>query len=186
MCRLDRRSFFVSSTTVVAGFLAGCPKQETDGAPSKQETDGTASKEELTPEDFLPRETDGWVLERSENGTLSYLGGTASIRAEYTSPDGDGYEVVIMAVSEDIGFVTTAKTWKCQAGWTVALGYRGFAIVAGTGTDQRRFTPEAPPQMTRTPIPGTTETTKSLLANSPELTRETIDRYEVTEEDCRR
>lgn len=77
-----------------------------------------------------------------------------------------------------------ANSWACSAGWTVALGYRRFAVAASTGTAQRTFTPEVPPQMTRTPIPETTDPAMELLARSPGLSREYVDEHAITSADC--
>ena len=54
-----------------------------------------------------------------------------------------------------------------------------LAIAASTGTTQKAFTPEHPPQMTRTAIPDTSTQARQLLRQSAVLSREIIENNEV-------
>ena len=55
----------------------------------------------------------------------------------------------------------------------------GHAIAASTGTEQRTFTPEVPPTMTQSPVPGTEDRVRELLALSPRLGTADIDENRV-------
>ncbi|MFC7197434.1 hypothetical protein ACFQL4_26995 [Halosimplex aquaticum] len=61
----------------------------------------------------------------------------------------------------------------------MAVAYDTFAFAAGTGTEQRNYTPETPPHMDRTAIPGSAERSRELLARSPLLSTERVDGNEV-------
>jgi hypothetical protein len=67
-----------------------------------------------------------------------------------------------------------AHSWAC-AGWQIALSIDNVAIAASTGTYQRTFTPEKPPTMTKSPVPGTDERVRELLTFSLELTESDIE-----------
>jgi hypothetical protein len=55
----------------------------------------------------------------------------------------------------------------------------GHAVAASTGTEQRTFTPEVPPTMTQSPVPGTEDRVRELLALSPRLGTADIDENRV-------
>ena len=55
----------------------------------------------------------------------------------------------------------------------------GHAIAASTGTEQRTFTPEKPPQMTQTAVFGTDGRVRELLVLSPRLSETDVDENEV-------
>jgi len=72
----------------------------------------------------------------------------------------------------------TARSLAC-AGWQVAVATDGHAIAASTGTEQRTFTPEAPPTMTQSAVPETEKRVRELLALSPRLDEADIDRHGI-------
>lgn len=110
------------------------------------------------------------------------LGGETGVRGYFESPDGVRFQVVVMEMAEGYDATAKARRWAC-VGWDVTLAYEGFAFAAGTGTDQSNgtYTPEQPPHMTRSPVPGTTEQARTLLSYSPMLSAEVIG---SNEQDC--
>jgi hypothetical protein len=106
---------------------------------------------------------------------------TATI-GEYTNPDGVDFLVPVYEMQADFSAGRKARRWA-EIGWDVAVAYQGFAFAAGTGTTKQTFTPEQPPQMNRTPLPGTEAQSRGLLARSPLLTEDVIEAYSIT---CRR
>lgn len=164
--------------------LAGCvaPRTGTQtatppDAPHPTATGGTAA------EDLLPRATGEWTLVRTDEYDWRTIGGADGVRGHYTDADGVAYQVVIMAVARGDP-QTRVAAWTCEVGWTVGLAHEEFAVVAGTGTARRTFTPERPPTMTSTPVPGTTDRVLDLLANSPTLTRSAVEAHATTREEC--
>lgn len=141
---------------------------------------------ELSPEDLLPRDGDGWTRDRAESGSFSWSarGASDGIFGSYTSHDEHAFEVVVMEMEPDFDPEQKAAEMRCTVEWSVALTYDRFAIAASTGTAQQTYTSEAPPDMTRTPIPETTDAAAELLARSPELSREYVDQHAVSEADC--
>lgn len=205
MDKKSRRWFLSSCCLTGSGFLGGCITGESDEeattpsptAPSSSDAEENGGRStttattgspvsSLAPEELLPQEVDGWTRNRVESGAFSWSarGAEDGTFGYYTSPEDRPYKVVVMKMDEGYSPERKAVTWKCSVEWSVALSYRRFAIAASTGTAQRTFTPEEPPHMTRTPIPGTIESAKELLANSPALSREYVDREAVTEADC--
>jgi hypothetical protein len=71
-----------------------------------------------------------------------------------------------------------ARRWVC-IGWDVGIAYTGFAFAAGTGTEQQTFTPEAPPHMTRTPLPETKDQSRELLSYSSLLSDQVIREHSI-------
>lgn len=185
MDKKPRRCFLQACGVTGFGFLAGCITRERSGE-STTSSPTTSSSSSLSPENLLPQEGGGWTQNQVESGAFSWSahGATDGIFGYYTSPENRTYEVVIMEMKTGYSPERKANNWKCHVEWNVTLSYRRFAIAASTGTAQRTFTPEQPPHMTRTPIPETTEPAKDLLSNSPELSREYIDRHAITEADC--
>ena len=190
MNRNSRRRLLRASGLAAFASLSGClweSDRSTTDSPTRERSfeDGTtgSSTEDLSPEELLPREGDGWSGEQVDRGfAWSARGAEDGVFGRYTSPEDRSYEVVIMEVGREYDPETKATNWACTVGWNVALTYRQFAVAAGTGTRNRTFTPERPPHMTRTPIPGTTEPTRELLSRSPVLSRAFVDRHAIT--DC--
>jgi hypothetical protein len=184
--RNKRRRLFLRACVVSGiGLLAGCTGGDGSGESSPTSSTDTPSSTP-SPEDLLPEEGDGWTRDQVEHGAFSWSarGATDGVFGSYTSPENRSYEVVVMEMQPEYSPERKAITWNCTVGWSVALAYRQFAIAASTGTAQETFTPEQPPHLTRTPIPGTAESAKALLSNSSALSREYIDSYAISDADC--
>lgn len=151
--------------------------RSTTSEPTVETGTSRPASENLSPRAYLPESTDGWELERTGDFEWSVLGGNDGIRGYYTGPDGGSYEVLVMFSEYPVD--GTAHSWAC-AGWQIALALDGVAIAASTGTDQREFTPERPPQMTQTPASGREDDVHELLTLSPQLTAATIADNRVT------
>jgi hypothetical protein len=108
----------------------------------------------------------GWTRDRTEEFHAKELGGSEGVRGYYTGPDGTGYQVLVLRAGD--WAAGNARSWRC-AGWQVAFAVDGVALAASTGTAQRTFTPERPPTMAESPVPGTDSRVRELLALSPEL-----------------
>ncbi|QPV64491.1 hypothetical protein I7X12_07730 [Halosimplex litoreum] len=107
------------------------------------------------------------------------LGAESGVVREYEDPDGTRFRVVALKMSEGYDAADKAERWAC-IGWDVAVASEDFALAAGTGTEQRNYTPETPPHMDRTAIPGSAERSRKLLARSPLLSAERVDANDVT------
>lgn len=181
-----RRAFFASLGAVTAISSSGCVS---DGTSTAIDPDSTAAPSPQTatraPTRFpdarsvLPKSTDEWELERTERMEASVLGGDSGEMGYYDSPEGARYKAVALELSDDYAVTAKAERWTC-IGWDVALTYDGFVFAAGSGTDQQTFTPETPPHMTRTPVPGTEDESRELLSHSPLLTTTIIRENEAT------
>jgi len=170
--------------TIVAS--AGCTGlTSTDDTPAGT-PDGSATESGETVEAFLPAEEDGWTRTRKEDRYYSNVGGEDGVYASYESSKDVRYDVLITKIKEAYDVRRKARHWKCDVEWQVVLRYEELIIAAGTGTAQKTFTPEEPPQMDRTPVPDTGDEIRELLANSAKLDPQDVDDYEVTDEDCRR
>jgi len=166
--------------------VAGCeapdsPEPDADAAPSSVPTDTGAPSEtpELPARRALPGAGDGWKLVGSYRISATNLGGKAGFTGEYEHSEGTQFRAVALEASEGYYAARKAERWAC-IGWDVAVAYEGFALAAGTGTEQRDYTPETPPHMDRTAIPGSKERSRDLLARSPLLSAERVDANEVT------
>ncbi|WP_415379998.1 hypothetical protein [Halosimplex sp. TS25] len=108
------------------------------------------------------------------------LGAETGVVGEYEASDGVRFRAVVLERFPRHDPTRKAERWAC-IGWDVALAYEDFAFAAGTGTEQRDYTPETPPHMDRTAIPGSVDRSRELLARSPLLSAERVDANEV---DC--
>lgn len=177
-----RRVLALLSVTIP---ISGCTFRgsDTDGTPSDhppsttseptaETATSTPTSENPSPRAYLPESTDGWELERTGDFEWSVLGGNDGIRGYYTGPDGGSYEVLVMFSEYPVD--GSARSWAC-AGWQIALALDSVAMAASTGTDQRTFTPERPPQMTQTPASEREAEVRELLTLSPKLTAAVIE-----------
>jgi hypothetical protein len=170
--------------TIVAS--AGCAElTSTDDTPVGT-PDGTATESGESVKAFLPAEDDGWSRIRKEDRNYSNVGGEDGVYASYESSNDVRYDVLIAKIKKSYDVRRKARHWKCDVEWQVVLRYEELIIAAGTGTAQKTFTPEEPPQMDRTPVPDTGDEIRELLATSARLDPQDVDEYEVTDEDCRR
>lgn len=126
-----------------------------------------------TAEDQLPVPKDGWKLVGTEGKDWRMLSAKTGIIGKYESSEGTLFKVVIKEMMEDYSAEVHAERWAC-IGWDVAVAYEGYAFAAGTGTDQQTFTPEEPPHMTKTPVPGSEDDSIELLTYSPLLSEQII------------
>lgn len=163
----SRRRLLVGSSLWIAASVAGCTFMN-----GQLETATPAG-----PEGYLPEPGDGWEQEKTGDYDWESLGGQDGVRGFYTGPDGENYEAVVM-FSEDFA-EGSARSWAC-AGWQIALATDGVAVAASTGTEQRTFTPEKPPTMTRTPARGREDRVHEFLTRSPRFTAEEIERQQIT------
>ena len=170
--------------TIVAS--AGCAGLTSTDDPPVGTTDGSATESGESVEAFLPAEGEAWTRIRKENRSYSTVGGEDGVYASYESSNDVRYDVLIAKIKESYDVRRKARHWKCDVEWQVVLRYEELIIAAGTGTAQKTFTPEEPPQMDRTPVQDTGDEIRDLLATSAKLDPQDVDEYEVTDEDCRR
>jgi hypothetical protein len=179
---LLRRDVLALLSVAVAG--AGCtapgtPESSSSATPS-QTSDASATTEPAYsgPRDLLPEAGDGWTQLNTEFAGYRRLGYDEGVQAAYEAPDGT--RVTVLVVTLRVGDPTAQAEEFADTGWQVALAYRRFALAAGTGTDQRTFTPEKPITLDRTPIPGTESLVRELVARSPALPAEYVAEHDVT------
>jgi hypothetical protein len=182
---LPRRDVLALLSVAVAG--AGCTGQAdptvseptTDTEPSPT-TDSSATTEPTYagPRDLLPEAGNGWTLLHTEFAGYRRLGYDEGVLAAYESPDGTRVSVLIVTLRA--GDPVAQADEFADTGWQVALASRRFALAAGTGTDQRTFTPEKPITLDRTPVPGTGSLVRELVARSPALSAEYVADHDVT------
>ncbi|WP_123538077.1 hypothetical protein [Halosimplex salinum] len=196
-----RRSVLRAVGTASALALTGCQTgdsndSDADSAPSSAPTQSRTPSEtpEQTPastespsptpdrdaEDVLPESGKGWSLMETREMSARMLGAETGIVGEYEAADGTRFRVVVLERFPRHDPTRKAERWAC-IGWDVAVAYEDFALAAGTGTEQRDYTPETPPHMDQTAIPGSAERSRELLARSPLLSVERVDANEV---DC--
>jgi hypothetical protein len=182
---LLRRDVLALLSVAVAG--AGCtgpadskvsePPTSTEDSPT---TDSSATTDPAYagPRDLLPAAGDGWTLLHTDVAGYRRLGYDEGVQAAYEAPDGT--RVTVLVVTLRVGDPTAQAEEFADTGWQVALAYRRFALAAGTGTDQRTFTPEKPITLDRTPIPGTESLVRELVARSPALSADYVAEHDVT------
>jgi len=121
--------------------------------------------------DVLPEPGGEWRVESKGGLQVRYIGGETGANAEYTSPDGVRFRVVVVEREDPSSAEVKAHGLYCD-GWPVTLAHEEFAFAAGSGTVQPTdtYTPETPPHMTRSPVPETTDRAVELLTSSPILT----------------
>jgi len=190
-----RRRFCLGVVAVLTG-SAGCqdrdatpipetavdPETDAGDTPTIRVEDGDPEPGTVTDsglESYLPDGTGEWKFRgvRDRTPDWSPLGATDGIIGQYRGPDGAAYEFLVMDTQPSYT-EGTARSLAC-AGWQVAVVVDGHAIAASTGTEQRTFTPEVPPTMTQSPVPGTEDRVRELLALSPRLGTADIDENRV-------
>lgn len=182
-----RRKVLQSGLLTSLTGLAGCSSDiPATGTPTETSTRSPHSEPtftvEPTPtpqptaEDQLPVPKDGWKLVGTEGKDWRILSAKSGIIGKYESPEGILFEVVIKEMMEEFSVEVHAERWAC-IGWDVAVAYEEYAFAAGTGTDQQTFTPEEPPHMTKTPIPGSENNSRQLLTYSPLLSEQIISEH---------
>ena len=95
-------------------------------------------------------------------------------QARYVDPEGVEFVVLVLRPDRERFEVRGAAHGLACVGWQVALAHDGTAYAASSGTPQRTYTPEKPPVMEQTAVPGTTDRARTLLSFSPALTPELI------------
>ena len=185
---LLRRDVLTLLSVAVAG--AGCTgpadptvsESTTNTDPSEQSptTDSSATTDPAYagPRDLLPEAGNGWTLLNTDFAGYRRLGYDEGVLAAYEAPDGTRVSVLIVTLR--VGDPTAQAEEFADTGWQVALAYRRFALAAGTGTDQRTFTPEKPITLDRTPIPGTESLVRKLVTRSPALSADYVADHDVT------
>ncbi|WP_459193783.1 hypothetical protein [Halosimplex sp. J119] len=192
---MNRRQFCLGLTAVLTA-TSGCSNSGSDPTPkpgadsetnsgvtkTSQNRETDTSRGTVTdsgPGSFLPDSTGEWDYRgiRENHGAWSPLGADDGIIGQYQGPDGISYEFVVMDTQQPYT-EGTARSLAC-AGWQVAIAIDGHAIAASTGTEQRTFTPEAPPTITRSAVPETGDRVRKLLVLSPRLEEEDIDDHRI-------
>jgi hypothetical protein len=182
---LLRRDVLALLSVAVAG--AGCTgpadptgSESTTRTEPSPTTDSSATTDPAYagPRDLLPAAGDGWTQLNTEFAGYRRLGYDEGVQAAYEAPDGT--RVTVLVVTLRVGDPTAQAEEFADTGWQVALAYRRFALAAGTGTDQRTFTPEKPITLDRTPIPGTESLVRELVARSPALSADYVAEHDVT------
>jgi len=130
-------------------------------------------------EDALPEPGEGWTLVETRRMAARMLGAETGVVGEYEAADGTRFRAVVLERFPRHDPTHKAERWAC-IGWDVAVAYEEFAFAAGTGTEQRDYTPETPPYMDRTAIPGSAERSRSLLARSQLLDSDAVAANAVT------
>lgn len=129
----------------------------------------------------LPEEGDGWERTGTRTPDLGELGAEDGIEADYLGPNDVEYRVVVVEWPDAVACDEhSARQW-IDVGWPVVVAHESFTVAAGSGTaalDQPP-TPEHPPYLDRTPVPGGESTARDLLARSPALSAS-----DVRENDC--
>ncbi|MFB6138864.1 MAG: hypothetical protein ABEJ26_00330 [Halosimplex sp.] len=195
-----RRSVLRAIGAVVPLAVAGCeapdsPEPDAGTVPSPAPTDTrTASRTTESPsspvgspsptpdrdaEDVLPEPGSGWTLVETRRMSARMLGAETGVVGEYEAADGTRFRAVALERFPRHDPTRKAERWAC-IGWDVAVAYGDFAFAAGTGTEQRDYTPETPPYMDRTAVPGSSGRSRELLARSPLLSAARVDANEVT------
>lgn len=146
---------------------------EVDTAPSPTETTTTVQS---NPESYLPEPPDEWEYRGTRDWINGWtpLGARDGVIGQYRGPNGHPYEVLIMDMGEPVDEIN-GRRLAC-AGWQVALAIDRYSIAASTGTPQdQTLTPERPPTMTQTAVPGTEDKVIELLTYSPDLSNTEIE-----------
>lgn len=182
-----RRLLLVSSGSLSS--LVGCQNllasdDDRTESPSRTPKETPTSTRTQSPESLLPKGLDRWNLVRTSEYGWRPIGARDGIRGHYTDENGVQYQVLIMDVNEIYDIRAKTVGLHCNVGWEVALSVDSYIFAASTGTVQKTYTPERPPTMTQTPVPGTTEQCKLLLSHSPALTLDQINEQAVTDESC--
>ncbi|QLH78532.1 hypothetical protein HZS55_15085 [Halosimplex rubrum] len=195
MYQCRRRTVLTGLASLVA--LSGCsfeessPERPTRSQPNETTTrnrsppkiSSTTEKATQTPElsvrEVLPEEGDDWTLLDTGDVVPAPLTAESHIRGDYRGPNGTDFRVIVIKLPRPGVANFNAERLACEAQWSVALQYRAFAIAASTGTTQKEFTPEHPPQMTQTAIPDTSAEARQLLQQSPVLSQEIIEDNEI-------
>ncbi|WP_459191205.1 hypothetical protein [Halosimplex sp. J119] len=194
-----RRSLLRALGAAVPVAVAGCgstdeddPDEDSSHAPTPTSTPhGVTAVSTPTPTTavsttdqsamtVLPEPGNGWTLAETRRMAARMLGAQTGIVGKYESPDGTRFRAVVLERFPRHDPTYKAERWAC-IGWDVAVAYERFAFAAGTGTEQRNYTPETPPHMDRTAIPGSTDRSRDLLARSPILSAELVEENAV---DC--
>lgn len=144
---------------------------------TEQEPSDTSptSSSAVSPETVLPEPGGGWTLIETGHVAPVPLDAEGSREGRYRSPNEIAFRVIVVEVANEDSARYTARRWRCDIGWRVALSYLTFAIAASTGTVQETFTPERPPKMTRTPLADTLSPAVKLLGRSPVLSQDFIE-----------
>jgi len=153
----------------------------TDVSTATATPEPTTTAAERDPREVLPRATGEWELIETEQESSSIYGGVpgAGIAGLYEGAGGTRFETVAIRFREPHDPDRMAEEWVC-IGYDVAVVHGQWAFATGTGTEQQTFTPEAPPHMEQSPVPGTAARSRELLAQSPLLSSEYIDTFEKT------
>lgn len=164
------------STTSISEF----PPQR----PSKEDTDQNTltqlSMSDLMIEDLLPRPGGGWRIMEKGRVKPQPLNQENNLRGDFEDERGNHYRVIIVKFPRAGIAQYHSERWKCEAEWSVVIQYGPYSIAASTGTIQTSFTPERPPQMTRTPIPDMSGNVRELLKRSPSISEEILTNNEIT------
>ena len=181
----SRRTFLVSASAMLSA-ANGCLGSSSPSTPAGSANETTSeirtpsstdtenpTQTPTSAADVLPIPSNGWEMKRSNVIGYEMLGGVSGMNAYYSGPDGVEYKVVVLQTRDQYSPEQKAREWDC-IGWDVAVSYREYAFAAGTGTEQQTYTPETPPHMSQTPIPGTKTQSQELLSLSPILTEELV------------
>lgn len=190
-----RRSVLTALLTLVP--LAGCsldgvePEDSSESSSTKtkslnssntdtgSDTEAATQTAELSVEDVLPKPGDGWSLLDTGSVVNAPLNAENNIQGDFQSPNETKFRVIILEFSRPGIASFHAERLACEVEWSVALQFRSFAVGVSTGTAQKTFTPEKPPQMTRTAIPDTSAEARQLLRRSAVLSQEIIEDKEI-------
>ncbi len=165
---------YIGATSLIITCGCSSVNDSRSQSPDKtSETGGTKTKSAqpaVEPETVLPEPGDGWQLATTDAVGAQPLGGVpgGGASGEYTSPADEQFTVVVIRMRSSFDPSDLAESWAC-IDWDVAVAYEQWAFAAGTGTTQQTFTPEAPPHLDRSPVPGTETASRELLSRSPIL-----------------
>lgn len=181
-CADIRESSTTTSTDPTTEAPTGTTATETDtttSPPTEPDTDTPTPSATPLPfaptnlEKHLPKEGDGWQIVDRLATDVAEIGALEAIEVVYER-DGTGcyfYAIVFGSAGKAL---RTASDWD-EIGWQVVVTKQNMLFAATTGTLTVTTTPEAPPKVPGTPVPGTVDLAVDLLARSPTLSEAYID-----------
>jgi hypothetical protein len=124
-------------------------------------------------EKHLPEEGDGWqIVDRLATDVIE-IGALEAIQVVYER-DGTEYYFYAIVFGSAGEAMRTASDWA-DIGWQVVVTKQNMLFAVTTGTLTVTTTPEAPPKVPGTPIPGAVDLAIDLLSRSPTLSKEYIE-----------
>ncbi|QZP36589.1 hypothetical protein [Halobaculum magnesiiphilum] len=138
------------------------------------ETWVSSSHEHVASESFIRRYTEFDSVEEfcvASSSAADTIGGVQRLSTDERN------KFVVMD-SEERFSEGNARSLAC-VGWQIAIGIDGYAIAASTDTEQRTFTPEAPPTMTQSAALRRRTVCENYCRSPPRLTEADLDEHRI-------